>query len=271
MANLALDPERYRSDHAQLRSHTHAVEADCLAVLRGFRSHSLSEQSAVDLPDRIDTKYVMPIRLLLPLLQASVAEHTVLQSVGQRIFTYENTYFDTPGWDLYLNHHNGKLSRHKYRFRRYHETDVSYLEMKLKNNKRRTVKTRLTLHRGQPAADLAETAVVARLYVNYRRITLWNRLTDSRVTLDYDLCFRRPHQAKTVRLEDVFIAEHKRQGNAYNSTFYRLVKGYGYLPQSFSKYCIGVCLTDEGALKHNRFKPVLRKLGQIRSNGEVVR
>ncbi|MBT4519937.1 MAG: polyphosphate polymerase domain-containing protein [Halieaceae bacterium] len=268
---LVLDQKRYCSDHARIRLGTHEVEATCMPVLQKFSSHSLTEQLAVNLADRTDSKYLMPIRALSRFLQALIEDHTVLQSAEHRIFTYENTYFDTPGWDMYLRHHNGKLNRRKLRFRRYHETDISYLEVKLKNNKQRTVKTRI-LWDDEKSVDVPtlNAQMEARLYVNYRRITLWNRLTDERLTLDYDLHFLRPGQGKAVQLSKYFIAEIKREGKVYGSSFFRNAKNYGFTPLPISKYCVGVCLTDSGELKRNRFKPLLKKLSEPQHSGELV-
>jgi hypothetical protein len=258
---LWLDQDQYRADHAALRSCSHEIEADCLRTLSNFPAHSLAEQVEVDLPDRTDSKYLLPIDLLPRLLAALTAEHTVLESATHRIFTYENTYFDTPDWDLYLRHHNGNLGRHKCRLRRYHETDTAYLEIKLKNNKLRTIKNRKPWLAREPATALQDQPPMQpSLYVNYRRITLWNRATSERLTLDFDLHYRRPGQENTVRLPHMFVAELKREGKVYGSRFVRRAKSYGYTPQSFSKYCIGVCLTDNGELKTNRFKPMLRRL-----------
>jgi hypothetical protein len=171
---------------------------------------------------------------------------------------------------MYRRHHNGKLSRHKCRFRRYHETDLSYLEIKLKTNKLRTIKNRIPWHAEGPVQTLQnEEPIEPSLYVNYRRVTLWNHDTRERLTLDYDVYYRRPGQEKTVRLADVFIAELKREGKVYGSRFVRAAKAYGFTPQSFSKYCIGVCLTDSGELKKNRFKPMLRRLGAHSNNGDL--
>ena len=105
------------------------------------------------------------------------------------------------------------------------------------------------------------------LYVNYRRISLWNRCSDERLTLDFDLHFRRPQRSRVVRLPDVFVAELKREGKVYGSRFVRRAKDFGYTPLSLSKYCIGVCLTDDGELKRNRFKPLLGKLGRVHNMG----
>lgn len=268
---LVPDQVRYRRDHERLRRGMHEVESDCLQALQDFTSHSLTEQNEAVVLDRTDSKYLLPIQALPSCLQELVQEHTVLQCAEHRIFTYQNTYFDTPGWDLYLLHHNGKLNRCKYRYRRYHETNIAFLETKLKNNKQRTVKHRIPCtDRGPIEALHVAMPLDASLYVNYRRITLWNRASNERLTLDYDLCYRRPEQKLKVNLADFFIVEVKRAGKIYGSPFVRRIKGHGYVPQSFSKYCVGVCLTDDGTLKRNRFKPLLRLLGRSKVTAEVA-
>jgi hypothetical protein len=258
---MLLDQNLYRRAHADLRQGIHELEADTLSALGSFDSHNLAEQRAVDLPNRTDSKYLFPVKLLPRFLAEVCADHTVLQTDQHRIFTYENTYFDTNDWATYNAHHNGKLNRYKYRFRRYLETDMSYLEFKLKNNRNRTVKTRTRWHSEKPIEVMQDkVAVEPSLYVNYRRISLWNRATDERLTLDFDLRWCRPGQDNEVCLQHLFIAELKRDGKVSGSPFLRVAKNYGYRPNAMSKYCIGLCLTDDGALKQNRFKPLLAKL-----------
>ena len=264
---LLLDQLRFRQAHADLRSQPHEVEADVQPQLEKFTDHSLAEQVAVDLPDRTDSKYLLPIALLPRFLREVREAHTVLEADGHRIFTYENTYFDTPDWGMYRDHHNGKLNRHKCRFRRYRETDLSYLEIKRKNNRNRTVKNRMPWHSEVPTTVLHdEPPVEPSLYVNYRRISLWNRATDERLTLDWDLCYRRPGNTEVKRLRHIFVAELKREGNVYGSPFVRKAKEYGYTPKAMSKYCVGVCLTAGSEVKINRFKPLLRTLARVAGN-----
>ncbi|MCX2982744.1 polyphosphate polymerase domain-containing protein [Halieaceae bacterium IMCC14734] len=261
---LLLDSARFQNAHKNLRVHTHPVERDAITQLSSFASHSLDEQQVVDLPDRTDSKYLLPIAILPRFLREVCADHTVLEARGHRIFTYENTYFDTPEWGMYRSHHNGKLNRYKCRFRRYRETDLSYLEIKQKNNRNRTVKNRMPWNSDEPTTVLSdEPTVEPSLYVNYRRTSLWNRATDERLTLDWDLCYRRPGKTRVERLQQVFIAELKRDGNVYGSPFVRRAKAYGYSPKSMSKYCVGVCMTAADEVKTNRFKPLLRSLDRV--------
>jgi hypothetical protein len=265
-----LDHEKYAREHALLRPVQTADSCTLGPLLATLSGHTLQEQEVVTLADRTDSKFLMPIAVLSPFLQALHGDYTVLQSAGHRIFTYQNTYFDTPSLALYQAHHNGKRNRYKCRHRRYLETDVAFLELKLKSNKLRTVKNRLPwpLPNGTESLDL-DPPVQPSLYVNYLRISLWNRAVDERLTVDLDLCFARPDEGRVVRLPGVFIAELKRQGKVHGSPFVRRAKEHGFLPSSISKYCVGLCLTDSGGLKKNRFKPLLRQLGDVMTIGEL--
>ena len=112
---LQLNLEQYRNDHSCLRAKRHPIEGACKALVDQFNTHSLEEQAVVNLADRTDTKFLLPARVLPRFLGSLGNDYTILQELGHRVFTYENTYFDTPAWDLYLHHHNGKLNRHKFR------------------------------------------------------------------------------------------------------------------------------------------------------------
>jgi len=258
---LKLEQAQYRSDHGELRSGDHHIEKSCTAVVSQFAAHNLKEQSTITLADRTDSKFLLPVRVLPRFLGALNSDYTILEESGHRVFTYENTYFDTPAWDLYLQHQNGKMNRHKFRLRRYHETDISYFEKKFKTNKNRTVKERISCAEDRSSdIRVEEDSVKPSLYVNYRRLTLWNHAANERLTLDYDLCYRRPEKTKVARLDGLLIAELKRHGKANGSPFVKTAKDFGFSPQTFSKYCTGVCLTDNGSLKNNRFKSTLTEI-----------
>src|SRR5204862_4846249 len=96
-----------------------------------------------------DIKFVFP-QLQLPLcLKELKHDYQVLDVEGNRISRYESLYFDTPDFHLYHQHQRGKLNRHKIRYRKYVESDLNFFEVKLKNNKSRTIKDRVNLERIQ--------------------------------------------------------------------------------------------------------------------------
>ena len=263
MVALKLDSARTFADHDRLRSRSHSIETNHQLMLSEFNEHSLEEQRAVSLPYRFDIKFLLPVTFLPELLRHFASSHSILQYSGHRVFTHQNTYFDTPDWDLYSQHHNGKLNRFKYRHRRYLETKLEFLEIKVKTNKRRTRKQRIPWRCNQPIeVPDVDFKLVPKLYVNYRRITLWDQETDERLTLDFDILFQRIDAETKVGVPNVLIAECKRADLVKPSRFAQQLKAKKYYPRSISKYCVGVCLTDDSSLKCNRFKGLISELNK---------
>ena len=272
----ARDTARFNQAHAELRRIDAAQEQEYLANLVELKSHDLQAEAEALVNDRSEVKYVMPIDMLPHFLPALSDEYSVLRVEDTPICTYEITYFDTPQLSHYHAHHNGQRSRCKYRFRRYLQTDSAFLEVKLKNNKSRTIKQRYPWQAAgndealdDLRAQLGDQfdSYQPSLLVNYRRMSFWNQLNGDRLTVDFDLHYQRPGAPEGVRLPDVFIAELKRLGKFHGSPFFRRAKSYGYLPGKFSKYCVGLSLTRGGEIKTNNFKTQLSRLGRVLATG----
>ena len=56
---------------------------------------------------------------------------------NKRVSQYQTLYYDTKDMKLYNEHHNGHLNRYKIRHRTYVDSNLSFLEVKFKNNKGR--------------------------------------------------------------------------------------------------------------------------------------
>ena len=271
---LLLPVEEFQVAHERLRDSSMPGEVDYLAMLETLPFHDLGSQAEALLDERSEVKYLMPMEVLPYFLPALADEYSVLRVRGSPLSTYQVTYFDTPARSLYHAHHNGHRCRSKYRLRRYAETDTSFLEIQHKESRRRTAKERFAwpLQSDQEGPDPALLARLERyepaLYVNYRRMSFWNTDSGDRLTVDFDLRFQRCDSDETARLPEEFVVELKRTGKFHGSTFFRRAKSYGFLPQAFSKYCVGCCLTDNGDLKTNRFKPLLSRLGRVEYTGE---
>ena len=95
--------------------------------------------------NRIDTKYAVPISVLPAILEAAQADYFAQEIDGQRIATYDTMYYDTDTLDMYVRHHDRQLVRQKIRVRQYVESDLTFLEIKRKNNKGRTKKKRIAV------------------------------------------------------------------------------------------------------------------------------
>ncbi|MGZ4036671.1 MAG: polyphosphate polymerase domain-containing protein, partial [Bacteroidia bacterium] len=177
-------------------------------------------------------------------------------------------YYDTPAFDLYTEHHNGKLNRYKIRHRTYVESDLGFLEVKFKNNKGRTIKERIRkidvpyiwegeseffLHKQLPFEPQTLLPVI---WVNYGRHTLVNKNGGERLTIDVDLEFVRGGISKN--LNAIVIAEVK-QEKRKASPFIDVMKKYHIREGSISKYCMGIALTCD-TVKKNNFKSKLLTL-----------
>lgn len=244
------------------------------SILFSFKRHSLEEQSSAALMDRVDTKFILPLSSLNDFLSALKDDYTVLDENGCRAFTYATTYFDTPDRDFYHAHHNGKLNRNKVRFRHYIDTNTAFMEVKLKNNKQRTQKTRIALNAVKPDFEKAQQflqhtlhrdvrVLETTLLVNYQRVTLMNKNNTERLTLDLSLSFEATNTLSKVSLPKLWIAEFKRTKKTSDSPVLSRLKQQKIYPVKFSKYCIGMALTDRRTLKINRFKSVLNKIENI--------
>lgn len=271
----ALNPlptEQFRVEHARLR----AKESPCAVLseaLGELKSHELSAQDSASLMDRVDNKFLSTYEDALGLLNRLASNYSILEMADKRLFTYQNTYFDSPSFDYYLQHHNGRLNRHKIRYRRYAETDTEYLEVKFKTNKRRTIKERIQLDSSRDVlCDQSRDFVQQRLpsheterlgpslHINYQRATLMSEDGEERITFDFDIRFASNDPSKQQRLQNLVIIENKRAGHVTHTEFLRMAREMHLKKSSFSKYCIGCCLTEPGRLKMNLFKPLLRTL-----------
>lgn len=220
---------------------------------------------SVKLMDRTDTKYVFTFQQLPIFLEQLKNNYRILDIEGNRISRYESLYFDTKNFDLYRSHHRGKPNRFKVRFRKYVESNLHFFEVKFKNNKGRTIKDRVKQKQIDGSIkDKAEillkekTPLLAsglepKIWVNYSRITLVNKNSPERVTIDIELTFKNNEQNKTI--DNLVIAEVK-QDKALSSAFIKLMKKYHLREGSISKYCYGIISLFE-KIKHNNFKPKL--------------
>lgn len=247
-------------------------------ILCGFTSITLKEMDNVKLMDRTDTKYVFKLEFLPLFLNEIKDDYRILDVNGHRISRYESLYFDTKNFDLYFSHHRGKPNRYKVRCRKYVESQLNFFEVKFKNNKGRTIKDRVkqklidgTIKDNAAELLLEKTPLLvanleAKLWVNYSRITLVNKYSPERVTIDIDLNFKGDGKDKTI--ENLVIAEVK-QDSAIISSFMRLMKKYHVRQGSISKYCFGVISLFE-SLKHNNFKPKLIQIKKTLRNDFIA-
>lgn len=239
-------------------------------ILSTYDSISLDEMKKVRLMNRIDTKYVTTVSFLMSLLQEARDTYLVQDIGGQHVMPYYTMYYDTSNTDMYMEHLRGRKRRQKIRIRRYEASGMSFLEIKNKNNKGRTKKIRMSLDAGKdddfngfiglygnyPLCELAET-----IENRFSRITLVNRNLTERLTIDVGLRFRNLSNHHTCLLDDLVVIELKRDGKS-RSPILEILRRLHIHEAKFSKYCMGMVLTDE-RLKCNRFKPRIRMIGRM--------
>ena len=229
--------------------------------LKNFSPITLAEMDGVKLMNRTDTKFVFKRVLLSDFLNVLKDQYRVLSVNGNLISSYKTLYFDTADFDFFRDHHNGKGNRFKVRIRNYVESDLFFLEIKNKY-KDRTAKSRITVPEFE--IDLTsksnnyihevigeDTALYAKLWNGFSRITLVNNNEKERLTLDLGLNFEWDGVKKSY--DHIVIAELKQENANRESLFYSLMKKNGIRPNGMSKYCVGaVALYPKQ--KYNNFK-----------------
>ncbi len=236
-----------------------------------FDTISLKEMDNVKLLNRVDTKYVCSVFKLADFINELSEQYKVLEIDGERMMSYRTKYYDTPDFKMFSEHHNGKLNRYKVREREYVNSNTKFIEIKFKNNKYRTLKSRVEKQNYANwfsndeidfldyKSPFSSDELEVKLYNSFNRITLCNM--SERVTIDFKLKFENPDgYAKTLPL--LAIIEVKQAKYSFNSEVIKALKKYKVRPLGFSKYCIGTSLVYP-ELKSNRFKSKLLLINKI--------
>lgn len=228
-------------------------QSEIQKLLGSFTRIGLNEMDEVKLMNRVETKYVFSSVKLPDLLFRLSGSYKVLAINNIMISPYHTTYLDTSDYLFYTQQVRGKLSRHKIRYRKYESTGLSFLEIKKKTNKNRTIKWRIEneLNSNSPDDDAAKFIKkylpdslpdLRPVLINgFNRITLVGKEFKERITLDYNLSFASP-DGKISEFPYLAIAELKRECHNCLSPFGTVMKHSGIQPNRFSKYCIGSAL-----------------------------
>lgn len=241
------------------------------AYLEQFEPIYLEQIKEVELMNRVDTKFIVSRKLFNEILPELAIDYKVLEVEGTRLSAYRTQYFDTVGYNLFLDHHNGKELRYKVRIRKYVESAILFLEVK-KKYKGRTIKRRISIADFEKelttgskefirAVAEKEVDLEQKLYNMFSRITLISKSSKERLTIDLNLSYTDEISEKTF--DHVVIAELKQERFDTNSPFYRLMKKNYVRPSGFSKYCIGA-ISLNAALKYNNFKEKLLLMDKLK-------
>ncbi|HEY9087215.1 MAG TPA: polyphosphate polymerase domain-containing protein [Anaerolineaceae bacterium] len=236
------------------------------AVIRGFAPTSLSEMDSVALLSRMDTKYILSTSQLLAALRNLRQQYRILTINGRRAHHYRTLYFDTPDFTLYHDHVTGRARKVKVREREYADTGIAYLEIKSKDVKERTDKSRLPVAAQTERLDDQMRRFVGgflpegeqlepKLWNIFRRITLVSYAQMERLTIDVDLVFDDGQRCLT--LDGIAIAEVKRGSLSRGSAFAAEMRRLGVRETGFSKYCFGVSQLSDCVKKNSQKEKVL--------------
>ena len=240
--------------------------------LSEFNSISLKDLDKVQLLNRKDTKFVFSQNKLLQLLDRLKPFYQILEIEGKRTFIYDNTYFDTDEFFFYTQHHNECRKRFKVRHRRYCETNDQYFEIKIKDNKNRTIKKRLKINDGNGHFGEEEKRLISetiglspqhlnpKLNMQFSRITLADKSFSERLTIDTNLSVLNGTGSKMF--DQLVISEIKQKKYNPKSDFIQILRELKIQEMRFSKYCMGMLHVNRG-IKYNRFKPKLLQINKI--------
>ena len=229
---------------------------------------------AVKLMNRTDTKFVFPLTTLIKILPKLVEHYRVLEINDVRLNAYRSLYFDSEDFQFYHQHHNGKTNRNKVRYREYIDSGLSFLEIKRKNNKGKTIKKRIKVKEITESLDGSNLDFVNKNigsdihlkpqhWNKFSRITFVHKRRKERLTIDVNFRFDGINSTKN-NLGDMVIAEVKQAKRNLSSKFIRIIKEERIHPFRISKYCMATA-TLFPQLKKNRFKRKFLHLDKLQT------
>ncbi len=248
-------------------------------ILLRFTPISLNDMDKVAFYHRVDTKFVFHLDLLNVLLKEIDKDYYMLEMNNKRCFSYSSIYYDTPETRMYLDHIRGKKNRYKIRHRRYNNSGLSFIEVKFKKNSGKTYKWRNEDPFPENEISRLDQGLIAGrhpfktenlnpvLKTQFQRITLVDKSYTMRITIDFDIVFTElSNNKKTEKLSDIVILEIKSDRNKAKNGIQKTLKEHGIIAGGFSKYCMGVTLTNAHAKKSGALKPDILKIHKIRKN-----
>lgn len=233
---------------------------------------SLDAIAPLSLLDRVDYKFVLHPEQLDEMTAAVLGKYQVLEVKGVRPNRYLTSYFDTPEFAMYFDHHNGKRSRYKVRCRSYLDSGVAFVETKMKTNRERTVKSRRqipvhtttlnTLERDwiPPTFPYSVEEMHAVVWNRFIRTTLVNFEHNERITIDTDIVFG--SGVREFQYEGMCVVEVKHpKFSLMGSPLTRQLHQMHLQPQSISKFCVAA-IHFYPECKLNHFKPLILQLNR---------
>ena len=243
-----------------------------IAGLPAITLTELVEQAA--LLQRTDRKYVVTEQQLTTWLDLLGADVRVLEIDGRRALRYASLYFDTPERDSFRASAHKRRRRFKVRVRSYLDTGGDFIEVKVRDARRRTLKTRMPcgssvltglddasrqfvreqLEANGLRGQLAE-ALVPMLETHFTRTTFHIPSSGARVTVDRTLDVREPG-TEGLLLPGLIVMETKSDSGDLRAD--RILWSLGVRPRKVSKFAIGSALLDP-SLPDNKWRNTMNR------------
>lgn len=252
-----------------------SIASDIEQLAQQLPPITLEEMSGIRLMNRTDQKYLTNVDTLKQLLQLTQGSYYAQEIGGKRVSPYATTYWDNAvTHQMFRQHETGRKPRTKVRVRTYLNSNITFLEVKKKDNHGQTSKKRVQVpslsevmahgagsdfleqQTGMHLADLAP-AVGNR----FDRLTLVNFDKTERLTIDFDIRFHNYQTEQDADMDNIVVIELKRDGRC-PSPILPLLRQLRIKPAGFSKYCIGASVTNS-TLRINRFKKRLVKINKV--------
>lgn len=221
-------------------------------VLGDFHTAGRGVIDRRELLHRVDSKFLLREREVVPLLRAVQGCYDVVRVATLALVDVQTMYYDTPDLRCYHAHRRGLYTRHKVRVRHYLDRGLEYTEVKSRRADGATVKHRRLRPLGadwldgadrrfvEGCCDLPAAELGPRLSTRFRRLTLVSPDANERVTVDVDVRFRSDTSAG---LGSTAIVEVKQWPFDPHTPVMHALRAVGACPTMASKYCTGLALT----------------------------
>jgi hypothetical protein len=248
-------------------------EEQLTTALSFFSPITLQEMNDIRLMNRLDTKFVTTKSVILDFLESAKTKYRIQVVNDETLTDYRTVYLDTFDREMYMAHHNARKVREKIRVRTYISSQLTFLEVKNKDNHGRTDKKRIrvddisTIRQDGGDGFLHQhswynlSQLVPQLENSFERMTLVDNEKTERLTIDTNITFKNLRNQQTKSLGDLVIVELKRDGRKVSYAAQLLHQLY-IRRANISKYCIGLSMTD-AELKQNRFKHLIMQINKI--------
>jgi hypothetical protein len=244
-----------------------------------FRMIGSEELPPTPLQRKNALKYVVLSSKLNAILSELSKEFRLVGHAGETKKQVSLIYYDTPQFRFFHDHLNGKLNRVKIRVKVSGNEGLGFLEIWKRKNRGGVVRQRYLLEDEtlecsanqvlmdfSPELELSGVSPV--LVARFNRSVLIRDDGKERVTVDTGLEFFKPDGSGPVRSFRNLAFLEMRKVKYENFLLDTLLKVNKIRKQRYSKYCLGVASSYPG-VKANLYKPVIRNIEHIISNGYV--